>query len=78
MNVTQLHETIYTLEQEIDYLGTLLNGAETRQLSGVTDDDLDHILAQYNDTQCRVRNLIAQVAVAQHYKEEDSKETATA
>ena len=69
MNVTQLHETIYTLEQEIDYLGTLLNGAETRQLSGVTDDDLDHILAQYNDTQCRVRNLIAQVAVAQHYKE---------
>ena len=44
MNVTQLHETIYTLEQEIDYLGTLLNGAETRELSGITDDDLDHIL----------------------------------
>ena len=36
--------------------------------TGWHDDDLDAILSQYNEMQSRIRDLIAQLTLADHYK----------
>lgn len=69
MKVAELNETIYTVEREIDCLGSLLKDEQARTMAGVCDDDLDCILQQYNDLQSHVRDLIAQMKLAQQRKQ---------